>query len=246
MENIPHKRNEIAEDSSRTAISQEKRSGSERKDNFDGAKLLGGLAILGLGAFAIKKGWDAKGPEIKQKLGDAASRIIDSCISRGEAKMAEALGFDSKPKAGSRSSTEQSQDLNKPFFDEEEIRNMKPEQKREAKSFASGDVVDVEFEMVNDQAEFSLDFDSMNDDQVMDVFKKVQEDPSIRQDFFAIFLKESKDMIRDRSIFTMSKEEQMKATRQSLKKFSSQKTGSGGENKSNKAFRNLTSLMKEI
>lgn len=213
------------------------------------AEVLGVTAVLGITAFAAKKFWDKKGPEIKGKLDTASSEVIDACIAKGKDAIMSKLGL-SKAESG----PENRQEVRPEASSQERVwRDLDPEVKERVKaSFATGDVIDVDYTEVPKGESIDPDgVDRMSDQEVFELTRKISEDKTYREDYFGIFIEESRDIIGEgRSAFSMSKDEEYTASRAALKKFfAGQKDGSINRDASGsrrKAQKNLADILVEF
>jgi hypothetical protein len=237
----------------------EKSEESVSSEIFDVA---GGIALLGVAAYGIKKFWEAKGPEIKQKVGDAASRIIGSCIEKGESEIKRTLGLE---KTGAQS---EGRPISEDKFYERCAQDIRGASKDAREKFGKAvspqepEIVDAEFTMVgnekepiSDERDFDAlkDFGSMDRTEVLEAVKKVSSDPSyaeVRQDFFAIFMHEATLICGEKGILGMSEEEEYRASREALRKFYAfgmHKRGRDPNRSSrDKAFDNMTVLASQL
>jgi hypothetical protein len=237
--------------------------------------VLAGAAVLGVAAWGAKKVWEAKGDEIKAKLGEAGSRIIDGCIAKGENALNEALGingFDKKkesvktdktePQTGFNSRAQTAQSFNggryhdgstsagyswetsseednntNPSFGSEEffkkagsdVEKMDQRTKQKVR-VEFGNLRSNGFNVDNNPKRIenfpnpiegvkASDIDTMDDEKIDELFKKVGSDDVVKQQFFAIFLSKLETINNGVLDYNASKEKQNIVVRESLKEF---------------------------
>ncbi len=205
--------------------------GNERKIGL--TEVIGVAAVLGVVAFTAKKVWDRKGPEIKEKVDLAGSRVIDSfvsdaekgligagkeviglCISRAKDSLMATLGFASADR--SQQEDFKSSDPLKNSTDERSTKASREaafweiegqlEKQRVKEAFEAGNVIDAEItpEAVDKTLFDPDDIVTMDTEGIDSLFETIRQDKFLREPLLRIYLEKAAQFVGLQNVLNMT------------------------------------------